>query len=104
MERARIQLLRYISIFHFATLATPADAIYHKILLSRHSFLAKEAGSDGQILGLVLSGVLLMETVELTRASPGNCGKWSTSTPPGEIFIGQASCLCLSHLKLSCWS
>ena len=46
VERARIQLLRYILTFHFAILATPADAIYHKILLSRHSFLAKEAGSN----------------------------------------------------------
>ena len=46
VERAKIQLLRYISIFCFATLEIPADAIYHKILLSRHSSLSKEAGSD----------------------------------------------------------
>ncbi len=49
LERAKIQLLRYISIFCFGTLGTPADAIYHKILLSRHSFLAREAGSDVRI-------------------------------------------------------
>ena len=46
VERVKIQLLRYISIFHFPTLATPADAIYHKILPLRQSFLAKEAGND----------------------------------------------------------
>ena len=49
VERAKIQLLRYMSIFHFATLGTPADAIYYKILLSRHSFHALEAGSDVRI-------------------------------------------------------
>ena len=49
VERAKIQLLRYISIFHFATLKMPADAIYYKILLSRHSFHATEAGSDVRI-------------------------------------------------------
>ena len=46
VEREKMQLLRYISIFCFATLATPADAIYHKILLSCNSFLAKGAGGD----------------------------------------------------------
>ena len=39
VERAKIQLLRYISIFRFAILATPADAFYHKILRSRTAFL-----------------------------------------------------------------
>ena len=48
VERANIQLLRYISIFHFATLGTPADAIYYKTCF-RASFHATEAGSDVKI-------------------------------------------------------
>ena len=49
VERAKIQLLHYISIFHFATLGTPANAIYHKKFYFRATaFLQKrpEVTSD----------------------------------------------------------
>ena len=52
VEKVKIKLLRYISIFRFATLGIPNDAIRHKVLLSNHSFLATKARRDIRIHAL----------------------------------------------------